>query len=67
MSHKDQREISSIEPYENTLKKYYEALSQQKGAQGVTGNEELKLRLFLSLLQRPANPEWPSSERAVGA
>jgi hypothetical protein len=67
MSRKEQIETKSAEPYENTLQKYYEALSKQKGEAGIVGNEELKLRLFLSLIQRPATQEWPSSEQPAGA
>jgi hypothetical protein len=67
MARKEQIETKSAEPYENTLQKYYEALSKQKGENGIVGNEELKLRLFLSLIQRPATQEWPSSEQAAGA
>ena len=67
MSRKEQIETKSAEAYENTLQKYYEELSKQKGEAGIVGNEELKLRLFLSLIQRPATQEWPSSDQAVGA
>ena len=66
MERKDQSDNSSTESYENGLQKYYEALSKQKGDTGITGNEELKLRLFLSLIQRPATQEWSSPEQATG-
>jgi hypothetical protein len=66
MKRKEQSENSCAEPYENSLQKYYEALSKQKGDTGITGNEELKLRLFLSLIQRPATQEWSSPEQATG-
>ena len=67
MARKEQIETNSADQYENTLQKYYEALSKRKDDKGIIGNEELKLRLFLSLIQRPTNQEWPSSEQAAGA
>lgn len=68
MSRKDEAELSQADQYGLMLQKYYEELSKDSRQTGTMSNQELKLRLFLSLIQRPANSSWDSSSsQAAGA
>lgn len=68
MSHKDEAELSQADQYGSMLQRYYDELSKDPRQAGTMSNEELKLRLFLSLIQRPASSNWDSSSSlAAGA
>ncbi len=58
MSRNEKREKHAEEWYRYSLERYYHELSQHREKDGVAGTEELKLRLFLSLIDRPATEEW---------
>jgi hypothetical protein len=68
MSRKDEAELSKADEYGLMLQKYYEELSKESRQGATMSSEELKLRLFLSLIQRPASSSWDaSSSQAAGA
>lgn len=58
MSRNEKKEKHAEEWYRYSLERYYHELSQRRDRDGGSNNEELKLRLFLSLLDRPTPEEW---------
>jgi hypothetical protein len=64
MSRDEKKEKHAEERYRYSLERYYHELSQHRDKETTVGNEELKLRLFLSLIERPASEEWRPSAAA---
>ena len=50
------------EQYSEMLIAYYHKLTQQRRGVEKVGTEEVKLRLFLSLLDKPAERDWDGEE-----
>lgn len=56
--------VGSAEEYREMIRAEYMALKRrQASGEAAPGMEEVKLRLFLSLLERPGNYEEKESER----
>lgn len=50
------------EQYRELLLAYYNKLHHQRGGGETVATEEVKLRLFLSLLDKPAERDWDAEE-----
>jgi hypothetical protein len=50
------------EQYSEMLLAYYNKLSQQRRGSEKVAAEEVKLRLFLSLLDKPAERDWEGDD-----
>lgn len=62
MDHERTHEADLGEQYSEMLLAYYNKLTQQRRGGDKVATEEVKLRLFLSLLDKPTDREWDGSD-----